>query len=721
MEKTNFPLKGTFMTKKMIILTTVGTSIKDNFEEYLINRKNKLIRKQIWSSIKNPTKDYDEFINEFVNNLIKNGLRDFSKPFPSAEIQSLWLFFEKTEEFHDRKWNVDKIVLYHTKTKEDGFKTGEICANAVKEIIGKAKEKYKKGINESTEVTIEDFKLKDISKTADFKTGILDLFNKVHKQIEDARKDSKYVVLNITGGYKSLIPFTSLFGFLKRDIKTIYGFEKAKGIILIPPLPLNWDYRTMDEFGVIFKELTKEIDSKTYSILYPKVQVFFDKINTRYTRNAFGDLISEVYEKERYRRYGYGAPLLEKFKNKVLRKKLEKRLKEWEYLWIGDQIPETVEHTRNHSLRLLELAYYFLELTDLSISDEALFSLISSIWLHDIGHSALTYKLPNGYELKVAEFPSLVRGWHNLLSYERIKNKNPLNDQETSNSIALICRYHRNRMFLYGDERWQDKIFKGISVEPLEKVLNYKEAKVYKKYVDRNEILLIASILRFIDGCDVQSDRVVTPEYRDLREKRTKEEIDYYLIFLEKRKELWDLLSEPNELNFLYCKVKEFLNKYQNLKDTWTRMSKAEKTEMENKHEELQKEIKQELKACIDNRIDKSKREIVQHSLGLLDRILFKKIQEAHFIKNSGIKVVYFRKHMEGLGVYLVPDKDAPNEDIEKTAEEIYWKEYKGEGNKTKSAEKSFEKANIKITGVYNGTTGGKIYPVKEILEVKYG
>jgi hypothetical protein len=103
-----------------------------------------------------------------------------------------------------------------------------------------------------------------------------------------------------------------------------------------------------------------------------------------------------------------------------------------------------------------------------------------------------------------------------------------------------------------------------------------------------------------------------------------------------------------------------------------------------------------------------------------LDRILFKKIQEAHFIKHSGIKVVYFRKDTEGLGVYLVPDKDAPSEDTKEVAEEI-WKEYKDEGDKARSAEKSFEKANIKITGVYNAATGEKIYPVKEILEVKHG
>lgn len=128
-----------------------------------------------------------------------------------------------------------------------------------------------------------------------------------------------------------------------------------------------------------------------------------------------------------------------------------------------------------------------------------------------------------------------MRGWHNLLSYERIKNKNLLEDEETSNSIALICKYHRNKMPLYGCEAWKDEIFTEISVEPLKKILNSKKIKIYDdKEIQKESVLLVTSILRFIDACDVQSDRVVTPEYRDLREKRTEEEIDYYLTLLEK-------------------------------------------------------------------------------------------------------------------------------------------------------------------------------------------
>ena len=457
----------------------------------------------------------------------------------------------------------------------------------------------------------------------------------------------------------------------------------------------------MDEFGAIFKGLKMRgnIDFETYSVLHPRIQVFFDKFGDQYRSNAFGALVSEIYEKERSQRFGYGAPLLEKFKAQHLREKLETKLKEWEYLWIGDQIPETVEHTKNHSLRLLELAYYFLEFTEISITDESLFLLISAIWLHDIGHSGLRYTLypkkAHHYELNVAEFPSLVREWHNLLSYERIKNKNLLDDTNTSEIVALICKYHRNKMPLHrtnhGTKEWQDKIFSDISVKPFEQVLNNKKFFIYNSEVTNNkEILLIASILRFIDACDVQADRVITPEYKKLREERTKEEINYNIALLEKRKELWTWLGEEDKskIEELYKDVQKFLINYPN--------------HTNKEYKKIREKIITQLKETIESTSkDEETKEIIMQSLGFFDRILFKKIQEAHFIKHSGIKTIYFKKDEKALdekalGVYFIPDDSAVPDDILEVAKDIYEIEYKGGNDLSRSTEQSFNEKVLK-------------------------
>lgn len=716
------------MVRKVVVFATVGTSIKDNFEKYLVNKGIKYNPEGIWNWIKCPTGHYNRFVGEYIENLNEDGLKSFDLPFPSAEIQSLWLFFEKQNEFEAKEWEIEKIVLFHTKTQEDKWETGKICADAVKKIIDEAKEIYKKGINEDTKVATEEFNLTSVDDIEEFKVGLIDLFMKCNKQIVDARKESKIIVLNITGGYKAIIPFIALFGFLQKDIVTIYGFEEAKDTILIPSLPLNWDYKTMDEFGAIFRGLKMRgnIDSKTYGVLHPRIQVFFDKVGDQYRSNAFGALVSEIYEKERSQRFGYGAPLLEKFKDKDLREKLETKLKEWEYLWIGDQIPETVEHTKNHSLRLLELAYYFLEFTEISITDESLFLLISAIWLHDIGHSGLRYTLypenAHHYELNVAEFPSLVREWHNLLSYERIKNNNLLDDTDTSEIVALICKYHRNKMPLHrtnhGTKEWQDKIFSDISVKPFEQVLNNKKFFIYNSEVTNNkEILLIASILRFIDACDVQADRVVTPEYKKLREERTKEEINYNIALLEKRKKLWTRLKNGDKpkIEELYGNVQEFLDKYSNhIADFSQRLM------MDEEYKKIREKIISQLKETIESTSkDEEKKEIIMQSLGFFDRILFKKIQEAHFIKHSGIKTIYFKKDEKArdekaLGVYFIPDDSAVPDDILEVAKDIYEIEYKGGNDLSRSTEKSFSEKGIIITGVFNGITGKKIHPIKE-------
>jgi len=686
--------------KNLIIIVTVGTSIKDNFEKWL-KRRGKTLPENLWASIKNQSNDYKQFINEFINygpNLPE---------YPSAEIQSLWLFFERKREFEKKEWSLDEIVLYYTETEENGLKPGEIAAEAVKDAIDGVKNKYDKAIHKNTVVRTESFKLRNIGDEKDFKSGVADLFDKIHNQIEKARKASKLVILNITGGYKALIPFTSLLSFLEKEIGTIYGFEEAKRIIDIPSLPLVWEYRTLDEFRVIFIGLGEEIEEDMYNILYPKVQKFFDydEKSQNYRLNAFGELISKKYQEERYRRYGYGAPLLDEFKDNGIREKLEKKLSKWEHLWIGDQIPETVEHARYHSHRLLELAYYFLKFTEVRLSDEELFLLVSSIWLHDIGHSQLSCELPNGYNLRIAEFPTLVRRWHNLSSYQRIKEKNLLDDQDTSNSVALICKYHRNKMPLLGNDPWKDEIFDQVSVDPLKSVL--KKFKACGKEIDKEKLLFVASILRFIDACDVQADRIVTDEYREAREARTDEEIEYYLALLEERKTLWTNTSYSSKFDPLHKRVKEFVKKYKNLKGKWGTMNEQDKKGMEDEADNIQDEIIKELKKVIDdNNISLVEKQQLIYSLGLLDKAIFKKEQERHFIKHSGIKVVYLGKETrDGIAIYLVAGEDAVEEDIRKVAKDIYFHEYqggdkKGQIEEARSVEKVFSKHRINVTKV---------------------
>jgi CRISPR/Cas system-associated protein Csm6 len=674
------------------IITTVGTSLKDNFREYL-EKEGDIGRKddELLTFINTGNCKYEEFIEKEFLCPIKSGNRLVS--FPSAELQSLYLFFKRKKEEN----NTYKIYLLYTEEE------GEVCANAIMKILGELSQYF--GI--VAPITLQKFNL-DIENNEEFKKGLSDLFSKIKEAIKELKTNGcDKIFINITGGYKGLIPFLSLYGFLEEEVEgMIYAYESSKDILNIPPLPLEWNLRYLDEFRILLS--LEDLEEGQYEILPEKIKDLYEKRDTGYSKSALAKILSEEYIKNRRRRFGYGAPLLGKIRNEDLRKKLEGYITgKWEHLWIGDQIPETVEHSRGHSLRLLELAYQLLEIVNLNLSDCELFALISAIWLHDIGHSGLEYNY-NGIDIPVWMFPSLVRDWHNLLSYNRINEENYLEEKTTSDVIATIAKYHRNKMPLTGDCPWNDKIFQDIKVEPLCKELNDKlndkELKIYSFYPLKPErVLLITALLRFIDGCDVQSDRVVDEDYLYMRDKRTMEEIEVYKKSLETYKTMLDCIDSE-----LYQKVFEVIQEYE--EDSKNRGSNNDHKYIlsleENDLKSLEEKILQKVKEILIN--NKNCVEFLT-PLSVADKIIFKLRQRFHFLKHSYIKLVYIIKegNNNGLKVVLLIDHNNPNECLLKKIGEDIYNEYK--------SVKEVLKEHFKVDDIYYTTPEKlglkKIYP----------
>jgi putative CRISPR-associated protein (TIGR02619 family) len=658
------------------IITTVGTSLKDNFREYL-EREGDIGRKddELLTFINTGNCMYKEFIKKKFLSPI-NSCSD-PKSFPSAELQSLYLFFKRKKEEN----NTYKIYLLYTEEE------GKVCANAIKEILNELKETF--GIADP--IILKEFNL-DIENNEEFKKGLSDLFSKIKEAIKELKTNGcDKIFINITGGYKGLIPFLSLYGFLEEEVEgMIYAYESSKDILNIPPLPLEWNLRYLDEFRIFLS--LEDLKEGQYEILPEKIKDLYEKRDTGYSKSALAKVLSEEYIKNRRRRFGYGAPLLGKIRDEGLRKKLEGYITgKWEHLWIGDQIPETVEHSRGHSLRLLELAYQLLEIVDLNLSDCELFALISAIWLHDIGHSGLEYNY-NGIDIPVWMFPSLVRDWHNLLSYNRIKKENYLEEKTTSDVIATIAKYHRNKMPLRGDCPWNDKIFQDIKVEPLREELNDKKYSCCPLEPER--VLLITALLRFIDGCDVQADRVVDEDYLYMRDKRTMEEIEVYKKSLETYKTMLDCIDSE-----LYQEVSKVIHKYE--EDSKNRGSNNEKD-----LKLLEGEILQKVKEILIN--NKNCVEFLT-PLSVADKIIFKLRQRFHFLKHSYIKLVYIIKegNNNGLKVVLLIDHNNPDECLlKKIGEDIY--------NEYKSVEEVLNEY-FTVDGIYYTTPEklrlNKIYP----------
>jgi CRISPR/Cas system-associated protein Csm6 len=98
----------------------------------------------------------------------------------------------------------------------------------------------------SAEFIIEDLQVKE--KQAFERKGLTNLFDKINA-IAGEYWDN--IVFNITGGYKSLIPFMSITAQIN-NVLTYYNFQETKDdhfdLLKIPNIPINVDYALFDKY-----------------------------------------------------------------------------------------------------------------------------------------------------------------------------------------------------------------------------------------------------------------------------------------------------------------------------------------------------------------------------------------------------------------------------------------------------------------------------------------
>ncbi|MEW6457049.1 MAG: hypothetical protein AB1410_10105 [Acidobacteriota bacterium] len=576
-------------------------------------------------------KTLDNKLNEFFSQFQNNAHQD---RYPCAEIQSLLLLFE---EFKRNKKNEIAIVFIPT-TETD----------KLAEKIKSSLEKYQESIKTKYNFANFCFKFNVISGvnisanySSDFLQGLSSLADKINKEISSKDYDEIYV--NITGGYKGIVPITSLLGFVDEKIKVFYAHEESRTVIITPPLPVSWDIRRVDEIRGIIQQ--DKINGMVWNILPERCKFLYDQYNY-YKRGAFGELIYNYYIENKTRRYGYGYYLIEQLDNNYKRI-IKNKLPDWEHLWIGDQIPETVEHARGHSLRLLEMAYYLFkyypELYKNIGESAGLYLLLCAIWLHDIGHSALEYKDDTNI-LPISLMPSLVREWHHFSSAQMIRDGNYIEDKEGKKLVALISEYHRKKMPLNNNNPINNPYSAGIltnKICPLEKVLSDNSIfNHFKGKINKDNVLLITALLRLLDACDVQADRVIDPSYKKMRKQRTDMEIEFC------KKQLDNLDCSNNQ------KIKEFINKCEKNTFTQNGINKIEK-DLKELVCSLAKEFKEALNGSDWNKLE---------CVSLKNRIVFKAKQWVDFVKHSSVRFVYLKRETNILKAFLFAEKDSNQE-----------------------------------------------------------
>ena len=191
------------MLPKLIISTT-GTSIATN------------IRRDIFPKFFN--KDAEEKIREEIKTAIKIKEVDLI----SAETKSL------------NKIGIDNtthIAFIHTDTPD-----GRLCSEVLKEWCSK---------NWRCTVTLHE--VKDLQvKDADLfvREGIRN-YLKLCIDLIEKNRFSHNVILNPTGGFKGIVPYTTLLGMIF-SMPIYYIFENSDTLIKLPSIPINYDADIMD-------------------------------------------------------------------------------------------------------------------------------------------------------------------------------------------------------------------------------------------------------------------------------------------------------------------------------------------------------------------------------------------------------------------------------------------------------------------------------------------
>lgn len=260
------------------IVNTVGTSIITNFLQKNHNKLEEI---------------YEEY--EKANYSIEEALSDKYKLFKNAIKK--WAILEEPENLCAETKSLYKIKNeYEDNVIAYFLATDTILSVMAAEIIVE----YLTEKNPNDQFIFKEDKhiiaKTNVHNNYEFKKGIQNL-------IYTLEKCEHYInIINFSGGYKSLIPYLTLYATIK-DIKLSYIYEDSDSLIEIPRLPLYVDYSAFDKLEQIFYSIDAESEipyPKELSGFEEKIKHVFEicteKEKDMYSFSEIGYLLWEIYK-----------------------------------------------------------------------------------------------------------------------------------------------------------------------------------------------------------------------------------------------------------------------------------------------------------------------------------------------------------------------------------------------------------------------------------------
>ena len=529
-------------------------SLIDHITDIYKGRKMSKDEENGWGLLKDAPLETPEWLAEKLRQ------DDFgSYRFPDAEIQTVLRWMrdrivkdkERVEELH--------LVFLPSSDKEKNFMSqlNAYAACILLKRVFKLFERLPEGTRlicepkpyeEGGDILPVEINVKHRDEFIDSISNLFDALDKDIKNSEEQRTGEEVVICS-TGGYKSVAAFAMMYAQL-HSIPCLYTFEGSEEAYEVMNIPLGYAYASLDEEINILKAIQSGA-------------AVADSALPRWVRDSkeLAPALLESYESARRKPYGTGEFLFERLRGygedgAAWAGYLGDLLVEkWSQLWLGDQIPETVEHSRRHSKRLMEFAANLFrsapgQMEALGFDGahpENLALLIAAIYLHDIGHTALSYPILSrgAHEadaLPLGLFPSAVREVHHLLTGELLeaaperyftRNHPKDGDDERAAFLAryvpLVAAHHRGYTRLKEGSAAPKEAVRNVGEllfgkDKFEETLRPLEERYKPGPIEPESLLNLTALLRVIDGCDVQADRVISQEYLDYRNQRSDDE-----------------------------------------------------------------------------------------------------------------------------------------------------------------------------------------------------
>ena len=190
----------------------------------------------------------------------------------------------------------DRAILLHTDTPD-----GQICAEEIQKMLSDDL-----GLHSELE-QVRGLQVTDAAKFR--REGVQNLFAILEKWCRPSLDSQDHsIFLNINGGFKSVVPYLTLFGQLHL-LPVIYLFERSDQLITLPPVPIQYDYERLSRAREALLALVKQgvMPKRDFLNLIPSLahherdwyESLLEVEDDQATLSAFGLLLTEALKRDR--------------------------------------------------------------------------------------------------------------------------------------------------------------------------------------------------------------------------------------------------------------------------------------------------------------------------------------------------------------------------------------------------------------------------------------